>query len=76
MRIHGAIYAALDTQRNENGHLFLDSEELLKAAFRLLNDRIPQPQLRVKPEEIAQVLENMVLNGEVVRNKGRIYQIS
>ena len=76
MRIHGAIYAALDTQRNENGHLFLDSEELLKAAFRLLNDRIPQPQLRVKPEEIAQVLENMVLKGEVVSNKGRIYQIS
>ncbi len=42
----------------------------------MLNDRIPQPQLRVKPEEIAQVLENMVLKGEVVSNKGRIYQIS
>lgn len=76
MRIHGAVYAALDAQRNENGHLFLDSEELLKAAFRLLNDRIPQPQLRVKPEEIAQVLENMVLKGEVVSNRGRIYQIA
>lgn len=75
MRIHGAIYAALDTQRNDNGHLYLDSEELLKAAFRLLNDRILQPQQRIKPEEIASVLEDMVLNGEVVSNKGRIYQI-
>lgn len=74
MRIHGAIYAALDSQRNENGHLYLDSEELLKAAFRLLNDRVLQPQMRVKPEEIAEVLESMVLKGEVVSNKGRIYQ--
>lgn len=75
MRIHGAVYAALDAQRNENGHLFLDLEELLKAAFRLLNDRIPQPQLRVKPEEIALVLENKVLlhifiNGQLVNERG------
>lgn len=76
MRIHGAVYAALDTQRNENGHLYLETEELLKAAFRLLNDRVLQPQMRVKPEEIAAVLEDMVLGGEVVSNKGRIYQMS
>ena len=76
MRIHGAVYAALDTQRSENGHLYLETEELLKAAFRLLNDRVLQPQMRVKPEEIAAVLEDMVLGGEVVSNKGRIYQMS
>ena len=76
VRIHGAIYAALDTGRSEKGHLYLESEMLMKEAFRLLNDRVPHPQLRIKPEEIADVLESMVLKGEVVSNKGRIYQIS
>lgn len=75
VRIQGAIYAALDAGRNEKGHLYLESEELIKASFRLLNDRVLQQLLRVKPEEIVAVLENMVLNGEVVSNKGRIYQV-
>lgn len=74
MRIHGAIYAALDVQRNDNGHLFLETDELLKTASQLLNEKLPLPQMRVKSEEIARVLEDMVLAGEVVSNKGRIYQ--
>lgn len=74
MRIHGAIYAALETERNDNGHLYVEVEPLLKETYRLLNDRIVEQEKRVTPEEIAAVLESMVLKGEVVSNKNRIYQ--
>ena len=50
MRIHGAIYAALDTERNENGHLYLELEALLKESNRLLNDRLASDQVRVTNE--------------------------
>ena len=74
MRIHGAIYAALDTGRNENGHLYLELETLIKESSRLLNDRLANDQVRVTNEEIVAVLEDMVLKGEVVSNKNRVYQ--
>ena len=74
MRIHGAIYAALDTGRNENGHLYLELEALLKESNRLLNDRIASDQVRVTNEEIVAVLEQMVLKGEVVSNKNRVFK--
>ena len=73
MRIHGGIYAALDTQRNEKGHLFLGAEKLLKETSKLLNDKIPE-HIHVKPDEISEMLENMILKGEVVSNKDNIYQ--
>ncbi len=74
MRIHGAIYAALDAKRNDEGHLYLELDVLLRESFRLLNDRILSPKQKVSAEEIAAILENMVQNGEVVSSKGRIYQ--
>lgn len=74
-RIHGAVYETLNTQRNENGHLYLETEYLMKMVFQLLNEKIIQPQARVKSEEIAAVLESMILKGEVVSNNGRIYQV-
>ena len=73
MRIHGAIYAALDSQRSENGHLYLDADQLMKTAAGLLNEKIESDQ-RVKSEEIGSVLENMILKGEVVSSNGSIYQ--
>ena len=39
MRIHGAIYAVLDEQRGEKGHLYLDGEALAKATYQLLNEK-------------------------------------
>lgn len=75
MRIHGAIYAALDVQRNDNGHLFLERDALLKTAAQLLNARLPLPHMRVKPEEIEAVLEQMILRGVLVSNNERIYQV-
>lgn len=37
MRIHGAVFAALDTGRNEKGHLFLEEDALAKTGVKLLN---------------------------------------
>lgn len=74
MRIHGAIYAALDVQREEKGHLFLDRKTLLRTAYQLLNERLPQ--VKVKPDAIIPVLEDMILKGEVVSSNGNIYQLS
>lgn len=76
MRIHGAIYAALDAQRSENGHLFLETGALRKTALQLLNDKLPLPQMRVVLEEVDNVLESMILQGEVVSSNGNIYQLS
>ena len=75
MRIGGAIHAALDVQRNENGHLFLDHKTLGQTAFQLLNEKIPLAQMRVKPEEIAAVLNDFILQGEIVSNNGNIYHL-
>lgn len=75
MRIHGAIYAALDVQRSDNGHLFLEKDALMKTATQLLNAKLPLPQMRVKPEEIEAVLEQMILKGVLVSNNERIYQV-
>lgn len=74
MRIQGGIYAVLDNQRNEKGHLFLEAKKLLTEALNLLNDKISVENMCVKQDEIADVLENMILRGEVVSNKENIYQ--
>ncbi len=73
MRIHGAIYAALDAQRKEKGHLFLDRKTLLRTAYQLLNEHLPQ--VKVKPDAIILVLEDMILKGEVVSSNGNIYHL-
>lgn len=75
MRIHGAIYAVLDEQRGEKGHLYLDGEALAKATYQLLNEKTVIPQHRVKADEISSVLDNMILHGEVVSSSGNIYQM-
>lgn len=75
LRIHGAIYAALDEQRANKGHLFLSESVLKKTAVKLLNEKQPIPQLGVKPSEVEPVIEDMILKGEIVRNEDNIYQI-
>ena len=57
MRIHGAVFAALDTQRNERGHLFLDETALSKTAVKLLNEGVLPEQVQVKPEEVSSVIQ-------------------
>lgn len=39
LRIHGAIYAALDEQHSNKGHLYLSENSLKKTAVKLLNEK-------------------------------------
>ena len=74
-RIRGAIFASLDEQRQNHGHLFLTEDALKKSTSRLLNEKQPIPQLCVKPSEIQPVLEDLVLHGELVSSGGNIYPV-
>ena len=74
-RIHGAIVAALSEQKNDKGHLYLDEDALKKKALKLLNEKIPLPQLGVKMSEVEAVLEDMILHGELVGSEGNVYLI-
>ena len=40
MRIRGALHCTLDEVKGKQGHLFLGREELRKAAFKMLNEKI------------------------------------
>ena len=61
MRIRGALHCTLDEVKGKQGHLFLGREELRKAAFKMLNEKIPLPEMRVRPEEVEQELDAMIL---------------
>lgn len=74
MRIHGAVFAALDTGRNEKGHLFLEEDALAKTGVKLLNENITDGQVKVTPEEVDAVVQDMILKGEIVSSNGNIYQ--
>lgn len=76
MRIRGAIHYVLGEARSKKGHLFLPREDLYKAALKLLNEKIPVPNLRVRQEEAETVLQDMVLGGAVVSVKDHIYHPS
>ena len=73
MRVQGALFCALDNAGNDGGHLFMEKEKLIEAATSLLNGKIPVPGLRVKREEIENVLNSMILEGMVVSAKDNIY---
>nr|WP_300807165.1 ATP-dependent RecD-like DNA helicase [uncultured Acetatifactor sp.] len=73
MRIGGALHCTLDEAKGKQGHLFLEREILCKAAFKLLNEKIPLPEMRVRPEEVEKELDGMILGGSVVSMKDNIY---
>lgn len=74
MRIRGAIHCSLDEARSKQGHLFLEKENLITSATKLLNDKVPSPELRVKKEEVEEEVQNMILSGAVVCAKDDIYK--
>lgn len=74
-RIRGAIFASLDSQRQEHGHLYLPEEAVKKSTAYLLNEKQPIPQLCVKASEIQPVLDNMVLHSELVCADGNFYRV-
>ena len=73
MRIRGALHCTLDEAKGKQGHLFLGREELRKAAFKMLNEKITLPEMRVRPEEVEQELDAMILSGSVVSMRDSIY---
>lgn len=73
MRVHGALFYALEDARSKNGHLYLDGEELIKGAMQLLNERSPLPAMRVPMQQVERELETMILSDEVVSNRGNVY---
>ena len=73
MRVKGALFWALEDSKGGKGHLFLPGETLRKEALRLLNAKIPLPSLRLHEQEVTDVLQDMILHGEVVSVKDNIY---
>ena len=72
-RVRGALFYALEDARAKNGHLYLEGDILLKKAIQLLNEKIPLPQMRVPREQAEQELSRMIVNDEVVSNRGDVY---
>jgi len=73
MRIKGACLYALGDAKRKQGHLFLNNEDLISAALKLLNARSPLPEHRVQKQEAIELLQNLILNGSVVSMKNNIY---
>lgn len=73
MRIRGAVYCSLGEARSKQGHLYQTKEALIKDALKLLNDTIPDPELRVCKTELKDSLQDMILHGLVVSARDDIY---
>ena len=73
MRVQGALFYTLERSRTENGHLYLEAEALVKPALSLLNEKIPQLDLRLNRQQVEQELKAMIMDNVVVANKGNIY---
>ncbi len=76
LRIHGALLSILDAARKEGGHLYCETEPLVQSACKLLNEKIPQPEEQLSPEEIHAVLQEKILHGEMVSTAGKVYLTS
>lgn len=73
MRMKAALVSSLEDLRGNKGHLFLPRDALAKLAMKLLNSMVPVSQLRVREQEVADTLQTMILNGDVVSVKENIY---
>ena len=73
MRVKGALFCALGDSKSGKGHLYLPADALKKAALRLLNAKIPVAGLRLHEPEVAEMLQTMILNGDMVSVKDNIY---
>ena len=72
-RIRGALFYALEEARAKNGHLYLSGDGLLKNTVKLLNERIPLPQMRIPRQQVEEELSSMIVGDEIVSNRGNIY---
>ena len=51
----------------------MERKALCKATFKLLNEKIPLPEMRVRTEEVEKELDGMILSGLVVSMRDNIY---
>lgn len=70
MRVQGALFYALQESRNKNGHLYIETERLLREAIKLLNEDLDKP---LKRETVEEQLINMINLNVVVSSGGNIY---
>lgn len=73
LRIRGAIFHALEECKTK-GHLYLPQEELIQAAYELLNEGFLEEVVDTKM--INRQLHILVAGKDVVADKGKIYSIS
>ncbi len=73
LRIRGALFYILDENSGQNGHLYLQTDDLCKAALTLLNEKLPLPQLRLQMREVTDELYQTVLRQELVSSDGAVY---
>ncbi|NBI66573.1 ATP-dependent RecD-like DNA helicase [Pseudoflavonifractor sp. 60] len=73
MRVQGALFYTLEKSRTEGGHLYMEAETLVKEALLLLNEKIPQLDLRLERQQVEQELKAMIMTDVMVANKGNIY---
>ena len=71
MRVQGALFYTLEKSRTEGGHLYLAAEALVKSALLLLNEKIPQSDLRLECQQVERELKAMIMSDVVVANKGK-----
>lgn len=74
MRIRGAIHYALEHAKADGGHLYLERKKVLESALKLLNNNIILSTQKVWQDEVAGVLEQMILDGAAVAVQELIYQ--
>lgn len=74
LRIKGALLCVLDEAKRKNGHLFLLKKDQIKAALCLLNEKILLPGQRIREQQVADMLQELILSGTVVSMKEHIYK--
>lgn len=74
MRIRGAIHYALEHAKADGGHLYLERKKVLETALKLLNNNIILSTQKVWQDEVAGVLEQMILDGAAVAVQELVYQ--
>ena len=73
MRVQGALFFTLEKSRTEKGHLYLEADTLVRDALLLLNEKIPQLDLRLNRQQVEQEVKAMIMDNVIVANKGNIY---
>ena len=73
MRVQGALFYTLEKSRTEKGHLYLEADTLVRDALLLLNEKIPQLNLRLNRQQVEQEVKAMIMDNVIVANKGNIY---